>query len=449
MDHHSVIRLAMINRLLQVDTVFSTQTFTIFGILFFFLLIISFVVSGAEVAFFSLTYKDLNMLKTRQNNNARQVANLLERPKHLLASLLIANCLANITIILIVNYLIDQWEGLYQIPVLSFFLKVLVVTVLLVFLGEILPKVGATQNNIRFALTVAPIVSILYNLFQPVSELFVSISDGIEKRLSRKNATHANLEEIDAIELTVDQSTSQEEKNMLKGIVKFSNITVKQIMRTRLDVSGIDYNESFTILKQQIADLHYSRLPVYKENLDNIVGILYTKDLLIHIGEGDEYDWHEVLRQPYFVPEQKLIEDLLKEFQTKHIHFAVVVDEFGGTSGIVTLEDIMEEIIGDIRDEFDDEEFHYHKIDENNYVFEGKTMLNDVCRIMNIPSDTFEKVKGESDSLGGLILELAGAFPEVNSVISYANYDFTVLDISKMRIQKIKVTIRPEVVEFD
>ncbi|HEY9258939.1 transporter associated domain-containing protein, partial [Chitinophaga sp.] len=242
----------------------------------------------------------------------------------------------------------------------------------------------------------------------------------------------------------VDPTASQEEKNILKGILKFGNITVKQIMRGRLDVNGVEYDSPFGDIVKRVADLHYSRLPVYKDNLDNIVGVIHTKDLLPHLDKGSSFDWHEVMRQPFFVHGHKLIEDLLSEFQSRRMHFAVVVDEFGGTSGIVTLEDIMEEVIGDIKDEFDEEEFNYNKVDNFTYVFEGKTMLNDVCRIMNIPAETFETVKGESDSLGGLILELAGKFPEENSVINYNNFDFTVLEVNKMRIQKVQVTIRPD-----
>jgi CBS domain containing-hemolysin-like protein len=216
-------------------------------------------------------------------------------------------------------------------------------------------------------------------------------------------------------------------------------------MHTRLDVSGIEYEDPFDAVVKRVADLHYSRLPVYKGNLDNIVGVIHTKDLLPHLDKGKNFDWHTVMRQPFFVHGHKLIEDLLSEFQTRRMHFAVVVDEFGGTSGIVTLEDIVEEVIGDIKDEFDEEEFNYSKVDNYTYVFEGKTMLNDVCRIMNIAPDTFEVVKGESDSIGGLILELAGKFPEENSVISHDDYDFTVLEVSKMRIQKVQVTIRQNV----
>lgn len=428
--------------LLQFAGETSSQNVTFFIILCLLLLVVSSVAAGAEVAFFSLTTKDLNMLKTRQNSNARLVTLLLEKPKIILATLTITGILMNIGVALICNYLLDQLFGAGFNWVVAFILKLLLIGGIILLFSELLPRLYATQNNIRMALFAAPVVSALNSIFDPVSNLFVSSSDAVEKTLTGKSSANVSLEEIDeAIELSVHESATEEEKNILKGIVKFGNITAKQIMRARLDVSGINYNAGFPQVVRKVSELHYSRLPVYKESLDNITGIIHTKDLLPHIEAGGPYDWHEAIRPPYFVHEHKLIEDLLKEFQSRHMHFAVVVDEFGGTSGIVTLEDIMEEIIGDIKDEFDEEEFNYHKIDDHNFVFEGKTMLNDVCRIMNIPPDSFENVKGESDSLGGLILELAGEFPEVNSVISYGSFDFTVLEINKMRIQKVKVSV--------
>src|SRR5690348_14980627 len=348
-------------------------------------MIASALVAGAEVAFFSLTTKDLNMLKTRQNSNARLIALLLEKPRIVLATLLITSTLMNIGIILLCNFLMDQLFGAGSSLVITFIFKALVIAGILLLFSQVLPKIYATQNNIRMALFAAPVVSALNSIFDPVSNLLVSSSNVIERNLNRRSSANVSLEEIDeAIELSVDESASQEEKNILRGIVKFGNITAKQIMRTRLDVSGISYTASFPQVIKRVSELHYSRLPVFKESLDNIVGIVHTKDLLPHLQKEQQYDWHVAIRQPYFVHEHKLIEDLMKEFQLKHIHFAIVVDEFGGTSGIVTLEDIMEEIIGDIKDEFDEEEFNYNKINEHSYVFEGKTMLNDVCRIMNI-----------------------------------------------------------------
>jgi len=240
-----------------------------------------------------------------------------------------------------------------------------------------------------------------------------------------------------------EEEATDEEKQILKGIQNFSSITVKQIMRSRLDVSGIEYSSSFTDVVNRIQELHYSRLPVYKNNMDEVVGILQTKDLLQHINDADGFHWQQLMRTPFFVPEQKLIDDLLKEFQQKRIHFAVVVDEFGGTSGIVTMEDVLEEIIGEIKDEFDDEEIINKKIDDRNYIFEGKTMINDVCRTMNLPSDTFDGVRGESESLAGLILELAERLPRVADVIETGDFQFMIQEVSRNRIEKVKVTIKP------
>src|SRR5687768_15286595 len=251
-----------------------------------------------------------------------------------------------------------------------------------------------------------------------------------------------NIQELDqAIDFIMDEEASQEEKNVMKGIVKYSNISVKQVMRSRLDVSGIEYNMSFGDLVEKVEQIRYSRLPVYKDSLDEVVGIIHTKDLIPYLNGTSDHDWHPLMRQPYFVPETKLIEDLLKDFQQKRVHFAIVVDEFGGTSGIVTMEDILDEVIGDIRDEFDEEESQNRKLDESNYIFEGKTMIHDMCKAMRIPLHTFDQVRGDSESLAGLILELAGKFPADNSVIHCADFDFTILKTDNNRIQQVKVTI--------
>ena len=272
----------------------------------------------------------------------------------------------------------------------------------------------------------------------------VESADKFGNKLGVNKGRNASLQELDqAIDFTTDEETSAEEKSILKGIVKFGNTNVKQIMRSRLEVSGIEYNLSLEKLLLKVEELHYSRLPVYKTNLDEVVGLLNTKDLLGYIHQGDDFDWHTLLRQPFFVPETKLIEDLLKDFQSKRMHFAVVVDEFGGTSGIVTMEDILEEIIGEIKDEFDDEETGMKKLDDLNYIFEGRTMINDACRAMKLPQDTFDKVRGESESIAGLILELAGEFPEINTVIPCGDFDFAVLEAFRNRIFQVKVTIKP------
>jgi putative hemolysin len=415
------------------------QGTTVLVVLLLFLLLFSFVIAGAEVAFFSLTYKDINVLKTKQLPVYDKIVDLLEQPKALLGTLLIGNSLVNISIIIISNLLIDQLFS-FQLHWVEFTIKVVAVTFTLVLFGEIMPKVMATQNNIRFAKDVAPFVEIVFYMFKGLSNWMSQFSDVIERKLANKKSGSFSQEEMnDAIDLT-----DSKEKNILKGIVKFGDTTVKQIMKARLDVHGIDYDTSLDELIKQVEELHYSRLPVYNETLDQVAGVLYTKDLLPFLDGQNDFDWHRLLRPPYFVHEQKLIEDLLKEFQAKRIHFAIVVDEFGGTSGIVTLEDILEEIIGDIKDEFDEEEFNYKKLDDHNYIFEGKTPITDVCRIMGLELDTFAEVKGESDSLAGLVLEIAGDFPAVNRVISCGDFDFTVMEVERIRLNKIKATIKTQ-----
>jgi gliding motility-associated protein GldE len=424
------------------------QATTVLVFLLIAFIMLSFVVSGAEVAFFSLTYKDINLLKTKEQSYYKRIVDLLEDPKGLLASLLIANTFTNISIIIIFNVLLDSWLQFPKPPSvwLEFLIKVIAVTSLLVLFCEVIPKIYANHNNIRFLKSFGIITEGTYYLFHGMGNWLVKYSDIIERRLSKKSKNPYSLEELDhAIDLTTNSPASEKEKNILKGIVKFSNITVKQVMRTRLDVSGIAYDTSFQDLLKKAEELHYSRLPVYKEDLDEVVGVLNTKDLLPFINTQQDFDWHSLLRQPNFVHEQKLIEDLLKEFQLKHTHFAIVVDEFGGTSGIVTLEDILEEIIGDIKDEFDEEETDFRKIDENNYVFDGHIMINDVTRLMKLPADTFDNMKGESDSLAGLVLEIAGEIPQLNQVISSGNFEFIVLEIQKNRLQKIKITIKSHV----
>jgi gliding motility-associated protein GldE len=366
----------------------------------------------------------------------------------LLASMLITNSFVNIGIILISNILLDGLLEAFQLSFwLSFLIKVLTVTFLLVLFGEVLPKVWATNHKIWFASTASIVIEIFHGVCSRLgmSRRLVGLSDNIERKFYSGSSSFIDDRQLDyAIDLLPEHEATMEEKQILKGIRKFSDTPVKQVMRTRLDVSGIDYNSSFDDVVRKIEELHYSRLPVYKKNLDEIEGMLHTKDMLPHVNNSNyvEFDWHSIMRPAYFVHEQKLIEDLLQEFRNKRIHFAVVVDEFGGTSGIVTLEDIMEEIIGDINDEFDDEESANKKIDDNTYIFEGKTMINDVCKVMGLPGDTFEKVRGDSDSLAGLVLEIAGEFPQVEEEVVSGDFVFVPLEINKNRIDKVKVIIK-------
>lgn len=422
---------------------FSASNLTVLLIIVLILLLFTAITAGAETAYFSLKAKDINYLKTREQPAARQAVRLLDQPKLLLATILVANNFINIAIIITTNLLVRQMLPATISPAMSFFIQVVVVTFLLVLFGEVLPKVYATQNNMRMALFSAPVISRMSWIFRPISKTLVSSTSFIEERLASRKNSGSNLSPEDfehAIELTVGHTATREEVNIFKGILKFGNITARQIMRTRLDVNALQFNMTFPQVQQYAIDCGYSRMPVYKENLDKIAGMIHTKDFLPH-SEDDHFDWHTLMRPAYFVHEGKLIEDLLHEFQQKRIHFAVVVDEFGGTSGIVTLEDIMEEIIGDIKDEFDEDDPMYRKIDERNFLFEGKILINDMCRIMGVPTDTFENVRGESDSLGGLILEISGKFPAVNETASFEQYEFTVLEVDKMRIRRVKVTV--------
>ncbi len=443
MDYHSVISSLFRFHLLAITPAATTVLIFIVVLLF----ILSFLLAGSEVAFFSLTYKDINVLKTRKQPAYRRIVSLLEQPKTLLASMLITNSFVNIGIILISNILIDSWIGGLDISFWSVFLiKVVAVTFLLLLFGEVLPKVWATHHKIWFAATASLVVEIFNSIFYRFSKRMVRLSDKVEKKFSSENSSTMDSTHLDyAIDLLPEHEATTEEKQILKGIRKFGDTTVKQIMRTRLDVSGIEQDTSFSDMIRRVEDLHYSRLPVYKNNLDEVVGMIHTKDLLPHLGEPAGYDWRPLMRQAYFVHEQKLIEDLLQEFRNRRIHFAVVVDEFGGTSGIVTLEDVMEEIIGDIKDEFDDEESINKKIDDFNYIFEGKTMINDVCKAMGLSADTFDQVRGDSDSLAGLVLEIAGEFPQINEEVESGDFVFSALEISKNRIDKVKVTIKQKV----
>lgn len=424
----------------------AAQGLPLMVVLFLTLFFLSFIVSGAEVAFFSLKYKDLNMLKTKNDDSARRVVNLLEEPKVLMGSLLSANTFFNLGIILISNFLFDEFFKLqHQMLLVEFVVKALAIIALILLFCEILPKVWASQNNLFFALMASwTIDSIIFPIFRSTGQWLAGYSDGIEKRLTKYQTSSIRADELDyAIDLMSEDEATIEEKKILKGIQKFSNITVKQVMRSRLDVSGIEYNTSFPDVIKRIEELHYSRIPIFKQTLDEVAGILQTKDLLSHINEPAGFNWHQLMRTPFFVPEQKLIDDLLKEFQQKKIHFAVVVDEFGGTSGIVTMEDILEEIIGDIKDEFDEEDTVNKKIDDFNYIFEGKTMIHDVCKVMNLPLDTFDKVRGESESLAGLVLEIAERLPKINDAVESGDFLFTVQEVSRNRIEKVKVTIKP------
>ena len=432
MDYHSagLLNFSLLSIVPAISGVLIIVTIILF--------IISFLMSGGRVAFFSLADKDINVLKTRSNPAYRRIVSMLEQPKTLLVSILITNTFVNLAIILILNTLLNEWFMATKLMIwFRFVLKIIIISTLILIVGEVLPRLWASQNKLRFAAFSSLMLEVCNSIFYIFSKRVVRFSDRVEKS-KNPNAQHLD----DDIDSMYDDKTSQEKKQILKGIRKFGDTSVKQIMKTRLDVFGIDQKISFKELVAIVEDLHYSRLPVYKNNLDEIVGILNTKDLLPHLNQDIAYDWQSLIRTPFFVHEQKLIEDLLQEFRKKQIHIAIVVDEFGGTSGIVTLEDIMEEIIGEIKDEFDDEVSSNKKIDDNNYIFEGKLMINDACKIMNLRIDTFDAIRGESDSMAGLLLEIAGEFPQVDEVLESGDFNFIPLEISKNRIDKVKVIIK-------
>lgn len=450
LDYHSVTTFFIDNLLFTFLAVKADGTIVL-GALLFILMTLSFFIAAGEVALFSLHSKDINMLKTKQQSSARRIVDLLDEPKEVYTSLLIAGTFFNICIIVLANYLINELlhldKALVKLDSFAYIaellIKVFMIAFILVFFCRILPKVWATQNNLRVAYDCSYVIEGIHLLLVRISRRMVGVADIIGKRLGATKSRTTSLQELDeAIDIANDEDTSIEEKNILKGIVKFGGISVKQVMRTRLDVSGIDYNISFPNLLKRVEELHYSRLPVYKTSLDEVVGVLNTKDLQAHLQQPEDFDWHVLLRQPFFVPETKLIEDLLKEFQAKRIHFAVVVDEFGGTSGIVTMEDVLEEIIGEIKDEFDEEEGNIRKLDDNTFVFEGKTTLNDACKAMKLPLDTFDGIRGDSESMAGLVLELSGEFPSTNTVVAIGDFEFTVLEAYKNRIMEIKVAIK-------
>ena len=407
-----------------------------FCLLFFF---ISAVSCGGELAFSYLNEKDINMLKAKGNSNSKRIPMILERPRLLLVTLLVARLISNLFLIFILNALLNFLVSKALFPALSGFVKVIVIFFLLVLFCETLPRAYAQQKKLRMAFFAAPLISSLISILEPLATAIIDASDWLSTRVFGKKSQLLSIKDIDqAFAFSLNRNAGAEEKNILRSLVQFEEITVRQIMKTRMDICGIPEETTFRALIELVHKLHYSRLPVYAGDLDQITGIINVKDLIRHLEETD-FDWHTLIKQPIFVHEQKLIRDLLQEFQNDRVHFAVVVDEFGGTSGIVTMEDIMEEIIGDIRDEFDNEEQSYDRISEHEFIFEGKTMLNEVGRILELPTDFFEAARGESDSLGGLILELSGSFPEVEQAIPFQGLELVPLEIERMRITRVKV----------
>lgn len=403
------------------------------------LLICSALISGSEVAYFSLSPSDVYKLKREKNKRTNYILKLIDMPERLLGSILISNNFVNVGIVIISNYIINRIVDLSEARVIGFVLQVVIITFLLLLFGEILPKIYATQFAIKFARVMAMPLTILDKIFKPISLVLISSTSIIQKKFSRltEDISMDDLSEV----LDLPSTEITEDKEILKGIVRFGNINAKEIMKARMDIFAINIDTKFTQVLPEIISSGYSRIPVYVESLDNIKGMLYIKDLLPHMHKPNTFRWQSLIRPPYFIPETKKIDDLLKEFQTKKIHMAIVLDEYGGTYGLITLEDILEEIVGEITDEYDEEEEIFKKLGENVFLFKGKTQLNDFYKITGSEINVFDKVKGEADTLAGLILEIKGEIPMKNDVIEYSNFVFNITSVDNRRIKEVNVRI--------
>ncbi|MFH6767630.1 gliding motility-associated protein GldE [Gaetbulibacter aquiaggeris] len=409
-------------------------------VLLFLLLFFSALISGAEVALFSLTRTDIEEGLEQKSKRIQIISRLLERPKKLLATILVANNFINIGIVILFAYLGETVFESMTSPVLRFIVEVVIVTFLILLFGEILPKIYANRNRVKFATFMAHPLNVLDVLLSPLSLPMRSITIAIHNKLGKQKSNLSVDQLSQALSLTSEEHTSKEEQKILEGIVSFGNTDTKQVMRPRIDIFALSVDQKYTEIMEEIVENGYSRIPVYRENIDKIEGILYVKDLLPYI-DRKQFDWTTLLREPFFVPENKKLDDLMAEFQEKKVHLAVVVDEYGGTSGLISLEDIIEEIVGDISDEFDDEDLKYSKLDDHNYVFEGKTALKDFYKIVKVEDEmAFEENKGEAETVAGFVLEISKNFPKLNSKIHFKTYVFTIEALDKKRIKFVKFT---------
>lgn len=406
--------------------------------------------SASEVAFFSLTNPEVDELRESENPADARIVALLDKPRYLLSTILVANNMVNIGVVITSYFVTKQMFNFQDIAigpvlissyVIEFLWNVVIVTFFLVLFGEATPKVFATYNKLNIARFVSPVFILLNRILYPINYLLVGSTQVLEKRLKKHNA-EIDIDEINkAIEITVEKKESTQDARLLKGIVHFGNIAVKQVMRPRTEVAALDSELNFKEVMDFVKENGYSRYPVYQENLDTITGVLNVKDLLEHLNQNETFGWQSLVRKPFFVPETKMIDDLLREIQENRNHLAIVVDEYGGTSGIITLEDIVEEVVGDIKDEFDEStDGEYKKLDDKNFLFEGKILLVDMCRVMDVSTDTFEDVRGEAETLAGLILELKGKIPRGGEDVRALNYRFLVISVKNNRIEKVRVT---------
>lgn len=406
------------------------------------LLAISALISGSEVALFSLEPKEIKDLKLNKKRSAGLVIKLLSEPEQLLAAILVGNNFVNIAIVLLTAHITNSLIDFSQVPTLGFIFNTVFITSLILLFGEIIPKVYAAHYPKTLALKVSAFINILVIITKPVNFLLINSTSFVNKRLI-KYKKNLSIDEISkALQLT-EHLDITDDKEILEGIVKFGNKGVNEIMRSRLEVTSIDIHSNFERVLQIIKESGYSRIPVFDGTLDDVRGILYIKDLLPYLDKSAAYRWQPLMRQPFFVPETKKIDDLLEDFQKSKVHMAIVVDEFGGTSGLVTLEDILEEIVGDIADEFDEDESLYTQISEFEYLFDGRAMLNDFCKVFDFEDDIFDDIRGEADTLAGLILELKGEFPMLHEKLNCKNFTFEVEGVNTRRITKIKVTFQP------
>ena len=397
-------------------------------------------VSASEIAFFSLSPNDLSEIEEEEHSSDQRIMALLKDSEKLLATILISNNFVNVTIIMLCNYFFAAVVDFGDSKVVEFLVITVVLTFLLLLFGEIMPKIYSAQHTLKFCRFAAPVIAVLKKVFSPLSNLLVRSTFIANKLVAKRNYNISVDELSQALELT-DKDEISEESNILEGIIRFGGETAKEVMTSRLDVVDLDISATFKEVLDFVVENGYSRVPVYEDSRDNIKGILYIKDLLPHLKKDDSFKWQSLIRPAYFVPETKMIDDLLRDFQTNKIHIAIVVDEFGGTSGIVTMEDIIEEIVGEINDEYDEDERSYVKINDRTYVFEAKTLLSDFYKIVKVDSDSFEDIEGDADTLAGLLLEIKGEFPKLHEKLEYDRFLFEILEMDARRILKIKVIL--------
>ena len=433
--------LSRIAELFDGVTVYSPSLGAIIAIsLAVLLLFASGFVSASEIAFFSLSPNDLSEIEEEEHASDRRIKDLLNDSEKLLATILISNNFVNVTIIMLCNFFFAEVVNFGDSKIVEFLVITVILTFLLLLFGEIMPKIYSAQHTLKFCRFAAPVIMVLKKVFSPLSNLLVRSTFIANKLVAKRNYNISVDDLSQALELT-DKDEISEESNILEGIIRFGAETAKEVMTPRLDVVDLEVSASFKEVLNFVVENGYSRVPVYEDSRDNIKGILYIKDLLPHLKKDDSFKWQNLIRPAYFVPETKMIDDLLRDFQTNKIHIAIVVDEFGGTSGIVTMEDIIEEIVGEINDEYDDDERSYVEINDRTYVFEAKTLLSDFYKIVKVDTDSFEDIEGDADTLAGLLLEIKGEFPKLHEKLEYDRFQFEVLEMDARRILKIKVVL--------